>query len=30
VRIYEGETFLAVGQVQEDGRIAPKRLMTGG
>jgi tRNA pseudouridine55 synthase len=30
VRIYEGETFLAVGLVQEDGRIAPKRLMTGG
>ena len=30
VRIYEDEKFLAVGQVQEDGRIAPKRLMTGG
>jgi tRNA pseudouridine55 synthase len=30
VRIYAGESFLAVGQVQEDGRIAPKRLMTGG
>lgn len=30
VRIYQGEEFLAVGQVQDDGRIAPKRLMTGG
>jgi tRNA pseudouridine55 synthase len=30
VRIYMGEEFLAVGQVQDDGRIAPKRLMTGG
>ena len=30
VRIYEGEAFLAVGQVQDDGRIAPRRLMTGG
>jgi tRNA pseudouridine55 synthase len=29
VRIYLGEDFLAVGQVQDDGRIAPKRLMTG-
>ncbi len=25
-----GDEFLAVGQVQDDGRIAPKRLMTGG
>jgi len=30
VRIYQGDDFLAVGQVQEDGRIAPKRLMTEG
>jgi tRNA pseudouridine55 synthase len=30
VRIYQGEDFLAVGQVQDDGRIAPKRLMTEG
>jgi len=30
VRIYLGDEFLAVGQVQDDGRIAPKRLMTGG
>jgi tRNA pseudouridine55 synthase len=30
VRIYQGDEFLAVGQVQDDGRIAPKRLMTGG
>jgi tRNA pseudouridine55 synthase len=30
VRIYAGESFLALGQVQEDGRIAPKRLMTEG
>ena len=30
VRIYQGEDFIAVGQVQDDGRIAPKRLMTGG
>jgi len=29
VRIYHGDEFLAVGQVQDDGRIAPKRLMTG-
>lgn len=29
VRIYQGEDFIAVGQVQDDGRIAPKRLMTG-
>lgn len=30
VRIFQGEEFIAVGQVQDDGRIAPKRLMTGG
>jgi tRNA pseudouridine55 synthase len=30
VRIYQGDDFLAVGQVQDDGRIAPKRLMTEG
>lgn len=30
VRVYHGDDFLAVGQVQDDGRIAPKRLMTGG
>lgn len=30
VRIYQGDAFFAVGQVQDDGRIAPKRLMTGG
>jgi len=29
VRIYLGDEFLAVGQVQDDGRIAPKRLMAG-
>ncbi len=29
VRIYQAEDFIAVGQVQDDGRIAPKRLMTG-
>lgn len=29
VRIYQGEDFIAVGQVQDDGRIAPKRLMAG-
>jgi len=30
VRVYLGDQFLAVGEVQDDGRIAPKRLMTGG
>jgi tRNA pseudouridine55 synthase len=30
VRIYQNDEFLAVGQVQDDGRVAPKRLMTGG
>lgn len=30
VRIYHNDGFLAVGQVQDDGRIAPKRLMGGG
>jgi tRNA pseudouridine55 synthase len=30
VRIYQGDTFIAVGHVQDDGRIAPKRLMTEG
>ena len=30
VRIYQGEEFLAVGRVQDDGRIAPKRLMSRG
>lgn len=30
VRIYQGGEFIAVGQVQDDGLIAPKRLMTGG
>ena len=29
VRIYQGESFLAVGEVQDDGKIAPKRLMSG-
>lgn len=29
VRIYHGDEFLAVGQVQDDGRIAPRRMMTG-
>lgn len=27
VRIYDGNRFMAVGQVQDDGRIAPKRLL---
>ncbi len=30
VRIYYGDDFLALGEVQDDGRIAPRRLMTGG
>lgn len=30
VRIYHGDQLLAVGEVQDDGRIAPRRLMTGG
>lgn len=30
VRIYHDEEFLAVGQVQEDGLVGPKRLMTEG
>lgn len=30
VRIYQGDEFIAMGQVQDDGRVAPKRLMTGG
>ncbi|MCB1725230.1 MAG: tRNA pseudouridine(55) synthase TruB [Gammaproteobacteria bacterium] len=30
VRIYQGDAFLAVGEVQDDGRIAPRRLMAGG
>jgi tRNA pseudouridine55 synthase len=30
VRVYQGDAFIAVGQVQDDGRIAPKRLMTEG
>ncbi|MCG6965626.1 MAG: tRNA pseudouridine(55) synthase TruB [Chromatiaceae bacterium] len=30
VRIFHGDQFLALGEVQDDGRIAPKRLMTGG
>jgi len=30
VRIYLGDHFMAVGEVQDDGRIAPKRLMSGG
>jgi tRNA pseudouridine55 synthase len=29
VRIYQADEFIAVGQVQDDGRIAPKRLMSG-
>ena len=29
VRIYQGDDFLAVGQIQDDGLVAPKRLMTG-
>jgi tRNA pseudouridine55 synthase len=30
LRIFQGDTFIAVGHVQDDGRIAPKRLMTEG
>jgi len=30
VRIYHGEQLLALGEVQDDGRIAPRRLMSGG
>ena len=30
VRVYLGDEFIAMGQVLDDGRIAPKRLMTGG
>ncbi len=30
VRIYLGDQFMAVGEVQDDGRIAPRRLMGGG
>lgn len=30
VRIFHGDEFLALGEVQDDGRIAPRRLMTGG
>lgn len=30
VRIYFGDDFLAVGEVQDDGRIAPRRLLVGG
>jgi len=30
VRIYHGEQLLALGEVQDDGRIAPRRLMGGG
>lgn len=30
VRIYHGDDFMAVGEVQDDGLIAPRRLMTGG
>ena len=30
VRVYQADEFIAVGQVQDDGKIAPKRLMTGG
>jgi tRNA pseudouridine55 synthase len=30
VRVYQADEFIAVGQVQDDGLIAPKRLMTGG
>ena len=30
VRIYAADRFIAVGEVQDDGRIAPRRLMTGG
>lgn len=30
VRIFHGDQFLALGEVQDDGRIAPRRLMTGG
>jgi tRNA pseudouridine55 synthase len=30
VRLYEADdAFIGVGQVQDDGRIAPKRLMAG-
>ncbi len=30
VRVYRGDEFIAVGQIQDDGRVAPKRLMGGG
>jgi tRNA pseudouridine55 synthase len=30
VRIYDDDGFIAVGEVQDDGRIAPKRLVSGG
>jgi tRNA pseudouridine55 synthase len=30
VRIYQGDDFLAVGEVQDDGLVAPRRLMTEG
>ncbi|MGD1984792.1 MAG: tRNA pseudouridine(55) synthase TruB [Chromatiaceae bacterium] len=30
VRVYHGDAFLAVGEVQDDGLIAPRRLMTEG
>jgi hypothetical protein len=30
VRVYHGDDFIAVGQIQDDGRVAPKRLMTEG
>ena len=30
VRLYDGEAFIGVGEVQDDGRVAPRRLMVGG
>jgi tRNA pseudouridine55 synthase len=30
VRVYLGDQFIAVGEIQDDGKVAPKRLMTGG
>lgn len=30
LRIYHGEDFLAVGEIQDDGRVAPRRLMGNG
>jgi hypothetical protein len=29
VRIYDDSHFLGVGEIQDDGRVAPKRMMVG-